>query len=246
MGADATARADDPDPPSWQPSLAHSLRAARSATILRIAKATLLFTLAGAAVFALALPLLLDRPHHFFGLRIGPEVAAPLDPASLDALEARLRDEALRADGWHQLSSRLAKTEELLQDVAARTMVALAPFSIALGSVRSPDASVHVARVEVTPVAIDRSGLVSTYVARSFDFAELAKPQRLFDGAAATTRELQFQVACLGAGGERLAEDVLVFHGGRGRSSADRAELVLPGVTTPETPLVSFEIKRQR
>ena len=65
-------------PPAVWSEKAHraSLAAVRSATVLRIAKAALLLSVAGAIAFAVVAPFFLDRPTMWFGIEFGPAISA--------------------------------------------------------------------------------------------------------------------------------------------------------------------------
>jgi len=201
------------DPGAWSAELAErshgaSLAALRSATILRVAKASLLLSLAGIVVSAAVAPLCLDRPRKWFGMEFGP---VPVAERTTELTERLTKAEDARFV-LESLENRLQKIDEKLLWMQKRCLIDGRRITIAHDSTPSSTSiPSRVALVQVEPTACNDYGAITTYTGRWLYPDELEKPLVLLRGLPADTTELRFRLTWIADDGATIGGTTSIF-----------------------------------
>lgn len=200
-----------------------SLAALRSATLLRRAKAALLFTVSGAIVFAVVAPLCLDRPRTWFGVEFGPVPSADARVATIEreskAFDERLARAASDIDlVYVGLQRRIESLDRRVDPIERRCMVESRSITIARDDTPvAASVPSRVALLHVQPIAYDEYRAMTSYAERWIDPDDLEKPNVLLRGMPADTTELRLQLTWLGGDGTTIGRTVSVFTKTAGR-----------------------------
>jgi len=212
-------------PPAVWNEKAHraSLAAVRSASVLRIAKAALLLSVAGAIAFAVVAPFFLDRPTTWFGIEFGPAISADSRISMIEKQWLELNEKITRraADTDPVLEGfqkRLELLDRRIDPIERRCVFESRSITIAHDSSPVPATdSPRVAVLQVEPTALNEYRATTTFAGRWIYPDDLVKPYVVLRGTPADTTEIRLQLTWIGGDGATIGRATSVFTKTAGR-----------------------------
>ena len=212
-------------PPAMSSERAHlaSIAAIRSAALLRVAKAALYFSVAGAVAFAVVAPLCLDRPWKWFGIEFGPAISSDTRISAIEkqwmALDERLTRKAADTDPvLERFQKRLELMDRRIDPIERRCVYDSRSITIVHDS--SPDlspVSSRVALLQVQPTALNEYRATTSFAERWIYPDDVEKPFVVLRGMPADTTELRLQLTWIGGDGATIGRTTSVFTKTAGR-----------------------------
>lgn len=234
----------EPDPRQLQEIHQQALASARSAALLRRAKAFAWVVASLALLVATGAPLFFDRPTLWFGLLFGP-IAAPqavTGPATGPAPgpASTLPDSLLES-----VVERLDRVEDRSREAEKRGGRIAFPFAItATRTAAESNEPSPIVVVKVAPTSIGEHGDLTDYETVTFSVFDLWKPQRIFGGLKADCAEVQLEVSCVDDDGVVISRSRLDFERSLGRWKDEPERFMLVSRAGSTEPSMSVTIRR--